>query len=359
MPVFVKHSDWQLPEDTLWNSQQSRENSQSPDASDTDRRTDGPEFSYLLEISSRGEHPLLTALETEELPIDAANRLFVKLKEDLNLDPALCLSIPRAIGLLEDPASRQCVFVYTVAIPELVAVSQVILAAQNFVAERLMSKEDLEVLHAAASELSDESSHLPGNFSLRLNYLTRVHTIKHWSDSIASTTAATELLPKFFTINQLKDVYLALFLLKGLDPTNFKRWAVDANRKILVAPANDAEIKSAVVGTIMSDLTESQAGSSLFEQLKPDAIRETLNSNIVVGASPMLKGTPESRDLIKYLPPIVTNAIVKSSATVAFQHLKQGVTVKYWYQTESSTRTYLRDKFGTKPTWIVEGTPAD
>jgi|GEM_PF-3637395 len=356
IPTFVKHSYWQLPEETLWNSQQPGEKIQTQTLKAGRPSGEVPEFSYLLQSSQHGNCVFSTHLDSHELPMEAAKRLFNQLLETLDLDPELCRSALGPVTVEEDPLSRQCLFVYTIAVPQLVSLSQTVLDTRNFCTERLVEKESVEALRLDLIHAKGRKSATA--LSPHLNLLAQIHTIKHWADLIASTTAATELLPKYFSMNQLKDVYTSLFFVK-LDATNFKRWVRKSNPTMIDWVANDAEIKSEVITAIMDDLAESKAGNSLFEQLKPDAIQDTLNSNILVGASPMLKGTPESRDLIKYLPPIVTNAIVKSSSTIAFQHLKQGVTTKYWYQAESHIRRYLKDKFGSKPAWIDEGAPAD
>jgi hypothetical protein len=262
------------------------------------------------------------------------------------------------VTYLEGNEAHNSLFVYSVVIPQLATFTNQMLWSRGLSAE---SSTRTTLLFPAEPEQDSSLRHLllpelweTEPVSAVLTLRAKLTTLTYWADALATSNAATRLLPKYFTMNQLRDAYQAVFGLDSLDSTNFARWVTSSNADLIVQKIADTnEVTESVAEALKFHLGRWQErdGASRHDRGTTLAL---LKQQLQIGASPILKG-----NLFALLPLGVTSALAHSATEVAFQFVKKGKQPIHWYQAAKNESVYLKDRFGSWPAWIIEGKPID
>jgi hypothetical protein len=167
--------------------------------------------------------------------------------------------------------------------------------------------------------------------------------LNHWRKAVEETTAAFDLLPRYFTTPQLRSIYDAIWG-EPQDAGNFHKW-VHTDNAGTCAPAHvdeiarhlDAAAQQVWQGTPM----ESEAPRLSMRQLTP----------ALVGTSPLVLGA----GLARLIPVVVAGAA--AGGLVAYQNTRNPGKQPRWYARTGHAREVLRDLYAPRPVWLVPGAP--
>ncbi|GAB3077739.1 hypothetical protein GCM10027080_24950 [Pedococcus soli] len=165
--------------------------------------------------------------------------------------------------------------------------------------------------------------------------------LDYWRQQLEETTAAFDLLPRYFTTSQMRLAYEAVWG-RAQDAGNFHKWLHDDNQGI-AAPANEAQIMKevdAVARAAWMPSLKSAAPGLTMKQVAPK----------LVGASPLLA-------MGGALGAVVGVAVGTAAAggLVAYQSARSAGRQPKWYERTTPSRVILKDLYSPRPAWLVAG----
>lgn len=355
IPTFVIPNGWQAVVDAPQDRQ--------PDIREPESslpllpKTSKAEFNFLLQNVSGGQQPIMQKLEDGLLPIDVAKALLEELLSVCGLDKPVQNAVPRSVGILEDEKIRASVFIYTIAIPGLVSISETKLDSCGFSKRTVEQLSSTTVLEDTKNQVSLLSPILAVN--------SQWCTLKYWANLISSTNSALELLPKYFTISQLSDIFSALLHPeKGSNPfdqSNFRRWAgvtkKDLNGPLLVELSENLVVKDEVFDTAMHLIRKGTVASTPFEMFGLKAIEDLLQKQGTPWTSP-IDSRSIRRDDGSNLPPPVVKILVNIASTIAFYPSKDAGASASYYTAKKKSLVHLADRFNKSPSWLKSTNPS-
>ena len=165
--------------------------------------------------------------------------------------------------------------------------------------------------------------------------------LDYWRQQLEETTAAFDLLPRYFTTSQMRLVYEAVWG-KEQDAGNFHKWLHDDNQGIATL-ADETRIMHEV---------DAVARAAWMPSLKAAAPGLTMNQ-----VAPKLVGSSPLVAIGGALGAIVGVAVGTAAAggLVAYQSARNAGPQPKWYRRTKPGRVILKDLYSPRPTWLVQG----
>ncbi|BDZ61107.1 hypothetical protein Lsed01_02497 [Demequina sediminis] len=152
----------------------------------------------------------------------------------------------------------------------------------------------------------------------------------YWRQALEETPAVVSLLPKYFTISQMHEMYEALW--GPLDWGSFKDFAVGRNRDSIATVVKDTQAVKAERDASFNDL----AGKGAAKKLVGGGVGLSLGTLAI--PAPLLAA-----------PAAMAAAIV--SGTTAYQRSARGRAPE-WYRATPNPPEYLEHIFTIRPDWM-------
>jgi hypothetical protein len=184
----------------------------------------------------------------------------------------------------------------------------------------------------------------------------RYAVLDHWRQLVEETTAASELLPRYFTITQLRAVYDAIWG-DPQDPGNFHSWVMRSNGG-MCTPVDPARIRRDLDAAAHPHLTDSSGSNRRTSNGHPtsrlaiSSLTAQLAGPGLVGTSPLALGRAVAT--LGGLGP----AIALTGGLIAHQAARTPGKKATWYQHARPTRTILKVLYSPRPAWRAPGVDA-
>lgn len=173
--------------------------------------------------------------------------------------------------------------------------------------------------------------------------------LDHWRQLVEETTAASDLLPRYFTITQLRTVYDAIWG-DPQDPGNFHSWATRSNTGAYT-PADPSRIAHDLNNTARPHLTLNDSSNSNGAAPTISTLIEQLAGPGLIGTSPL--ALDRALATLGGLGP----ATAVAGGLIAHQATRTSGKKATWYH-RTGTRTILKALYPARPAWRAAGIDA-
>jgi hypothetical protein len=176
--------------------------------------------------------------------------------------------------------------------------------------------------------------------------------LDHWRQRIEETTAAFELLPRYFTTPQVRSVYEAVWG-EQQDPGNFHKWLHQPNENGGICIEVPAEkVRRAVdeaASRVWRETDGSDAPVAAALALRGLASAATPGKAADVGTSPIALAS------LAMLSPTLSAVAGVVGGAIAYQSSRKPGRQPVWYSRAGDTRTVLPSLYSPRPPWLVGG----
>ncbi len=164
--------------------------------------------------------------------------------------------------------------------------------------------------------------------------------LDYWRQQLEETTAAFDLLPKYFTTPQVRAVYDAVWSQRQ-DPGNFHKWLHSQNEGICAVAqrAQIAEELEMAARAVWSD-------AGLLHMIPDLSIKKLAPS--LIGTTPLSSSALGATSLFGL-------AAAAAGGLVAYQASRNPGTQPEWYTRSRPERVVLQELYAPRPRWLTRG----